>query len=197
MSISLVKILAMLLQFKYWILFPIVVIEGPIITVIVGLMVSLGSLNFLIAFPLIVVADVVGDCLYYAIGRYAGKRFLERWGRYIGIKISDLDKIENHYKQHSGKTLVIGKLSHAFGVAVLLGAGMAKMPISEFIWYNFIATVPKSLVLFLIGFYFGNFYNQINKYLDYTAIASLFIFIIFVAVYLFIRKTTKDLYKKI
>lgn len=99
--------------------------------------------------------------------------------------------MEKHFEKHSGKTLIIGKLSHAVGGVVLVAAGTARVPFWKFIWYNFIPTLPKSLILLLIGFYFGRFYIKINTYLDYTAIWTVVLAVIFILAYLAMRKISK------
>jgi membrane-associated protein len=189
--LSLDQIIALLIQYKYWLLFPIVVFEGPIITIIAGFLTSLGYLNFIIAYVLIVFADLVGDVIYYYFGRFGREHFINRWGRYLGITMERVKKLEKHFGSHTGKTLILGKLSHAVGGYILVAAGIAKVPLKDFIKYNFIATWPKSMILFLIGYYFGRSYYQISKYLDYTAWGTIALVIILILVY-FVMKSKAE-----
>ena len=53
----------MLSYYKYWLIFPIMVLEGPIITVISGFLVSLGTLNAFVAYPLLFFGDLLGAAL--------------------------------------------------------------------------------------------------------------------------------------
>lgn len=194
---SLQEIIILLIAHKYLLLFPFTVIEGPIVTIIAGFLSSLGYLNAFIAYGIIVIGDIVGDCLYYALGYYGGQKFVGRWGRFLRITQENVESLEEHFKNHSGKTLIIGKFTHAVGAVVLVAAGMAKMPLWKFIWYNFIATLPKSLILLLIGFYFGETYNRISKYLDYTAIGTISLAVIFIVIYFIVRKASKKYEEKI
>lgn len=185
------QIIFLLTAYKYIFLFPVAVFEGPIITVIAGFLSSLGHLNVFIVYAVVVVADVVGDIVYYVLGYYGRQRFIERWGRFLGITMERVERLEKHFAQHSGKTLIIGKLSHAIGTVVLVAAGIANVPFWKFVWYNFIATLPKSLVILLIGFYFGKTYIKINTYLDYTAIGTIAITVIFIMIYFVMKKVSK------
>jgi membrane protein DedA with SNARE-associated domain len=72
MLIPLPDILIILEKYKYWLIFPIVIIEGPIIVVISGFLVYLGFLNAYITYIILVIGDSIGDSMYYAIGRYGG-----------------------------------------------------------------------------------------------------------------------------
>ena len=188
---SLQEIITLLIAYKYFFLFPLVVAEGPIVTVVAGFLSSLGYLDIFIAYALVVVGDVAGDCLYYAFGYYGGQKFVGRWGHFFGITWERVEKLEEHFKNHSGKTLIIGKFTHAIGAVVLVAAGMAKMPFWRFVLYNFIPTLPKSLILLLVGFYFGEAYNKINTYLDYTAIGTIGLAVIFIIIYFAVKKAGK------
>ena len=138
-------ITAWLIAYRYAILFPLVIIEGPIVTILAGFLASLGQLNFLICYPIIVVGDVIGDVFMYAQGRWGGKPAVIRWGHYFGIKPEIIVRLEEHFKKHPGNTLVFGKISHFFGGPVLIAAGMARMKFSKFLWFNVLGTLPKSL----------------------------------------------------
>lgn len=190
------QIIGWLIHFKYFILFPITIIEGPIITVIGGFLSSLGYLNVFIVYGVVIVGDLIGDSLYYAIGRWGRGGFIKRWGKYIGLNEKRTEHLEKHFENHSGKTLIIGKLTHAVGVVALFAAGVAKMPFWEFIWYNFIASIPKSLIFIIIGFYFGKAYSRISQYLNYVAIATITIVVFLVVGYLIVRAIGKKYEEK-
>jgi len=188
---TLTTVISWLLAYRYVILFPLVVIEGPIVTILAGFLASLGQFNLIICYPLIVVADVLGDLFMYAQGRWGGKPAVERWGHHFGIKPEIIGRLEEHFKKHPGKTLVIGKISHFFGGPVLIAAGMARMPLCEFLWFNFLGTLPKSLVLLLLGFYFGEAYMKFDKFFTFVGWAAGALIVISVIVYFVIRKVGK------
>jgi membrane protein DedA with SNARE-associated domain len=188
---SLSEVVILLENYKYLFLFPIVVIEGPIITVIAGLLISLGRINMFISYPLIVFADVMGDSIYYAIGFYGRLGFIERWGRFFGITKERVVKIENHFTNHTGKTLITGKLTHFAGAVILVAAGVAKVPYWRFVWYNFLPTIPKSLALLLVGYYFGKAYQQIDSYFNEIGLVVFVILAAVLTVYILIKKFRK------
>jgi len=95
------QIILLLTAHKYLFLFPVVVVEGPIITVIAGFLSSLGFLNIFIAYAVIVVGDIVGDIMFYAIGYYGRQKFVNRWGRFLGITSERVERLEKHFEKHS------------------------------------------------------------------------------------------------
>lgn len=171
MFFTLNQVIHLLLTYRYELLFPISVIEGPIITVIGGFLASQNYMNPYFVFIIVVAGDMIGDLLYYYLGRYGGLRFINKFGKYFGVKPEYVLRLEKHFDKHPRKTLIFGKFTHTFGVVVLVTAGMAKMRLGMFMLYNFLPTLPKSAALVLIGFYFGHAYVQINNYLNYWIIA--------------------------
>jgi membrane protein DedA with SNARE-associated domain len=57
---------------------------------------------------------------------------------------------------------LFGKLTHSAGFAVLLAAGAAHVPIRRFLAYNLLGTLAKSLVLVLLGYWFGKLYASLQ-----------------------------------
>lgn len=192
MFFSLVSITEWLVHYGYFVLIPLIMIEGPIITVISGSLCSLGIFNFLYVYPIIVSADLAADCLYYAVGRLGGGKFITHWGRYVGIDAKQALRLENYFISHGGKTLLIGKISHGVGGIFLVAAGLAKMSFSKFVWYNFLATLIKSLALLLIGYFFGTAILKINSVLQFLAAISVSLLITALVIYFYYYFTRKN-----
>jgi len=183
---SLAYITAAILQYRYFVIFPFAVIEGPIVTIIGGFFASLGEFDVFAIYFLVVFANLVSDSILYCVGYFSRGTFLDRWGKYIGVTAEKLVHVENHFKNHPIKTLIAGKVSLGIGNVALIAAGVARLKFGKYIGLNFIIELPKALIFLLVGFYFGQAYARIAKYLDYTAIgfivlAGFFIFIYFLA----------------
>jgi membrane protein DedA with SNARE-associated domain len=185
MNFSADQIMQWLQIYGYFILFPLVVVEGPIVTVIAGLAVSLGYLNFFIAYLVVVAGDLGGDIIYYVIGRFGREGFLKKWGKYIGLKAEHVIHVEKHFEKHGNKTLFIGKMAYGIGALFLVAAGLAKMAFSKFIFANMTATLLKSLLLVLVGFYFGQAITKINSVFEFLGAISIVIFIAVVLAYFY------------
>lgn len=192
---TLAKIFLWIISYQYLILFPIVIVEGPIITIIAGFLSSLGILNPFIVYPIVVLGDTTGDALYYAIGRWGRKGLITRFGRYFGMTEERIERFEGYLKRHMGRTIFFGKFSHALCAPILLAAGAAKIPFKKYISFSILATIPKSLILLLVGIYFGQAYAKIGKYLDITAIVGVVLGVVLVLFYLYLQRLTPKLAK--
>src|SRR3989338_6363855 len=82
----------LLLTYKYLILIPLSIIEGPIVTVIAGFLVTLKFFNLFLIYIIMVAGDVVGDGIAYSFG-YFGKRFLH----YFKITDEKLEKAKKYF----------------------------------------------------------------------------------------------------
>ncbi len=180
---SLDAILGLLLAHKYAIIFPIAVIEGPMISVLSGLLASNHLLNAPLAYGLLLFADIVGDAVYYAMGYWGGNAFFHKWGRWFGVKEERLLQMENEFNKHGGKWLLFGK-TQPYGVVILAAAGVLRMNFFRYIAINAAASFFKVLMFFLLGYFFGEAYNRIDDLLGKIGLVSLVASGIFVVFYL-------------
>jgi membrane-associated protein len=170
--VSAPHIFALLATYAYATLFPLSVVEGPVVTIAAGFLASHGYVNAFLVYVVVVAGDATSDLVWYAAGRWSRVGLDFGWGRRLGITAERLRRIEKHFERHSGMTLVLGKLTQGVGVLVLIGAGMTRMRPARFLLYNLMATLPKSLALLLFGYYFGKAYGQAGAVLDYAALVT-------------------------
>lgn len=155
--------------YKYLAIFPVAVFEGPIITITAGFLSSIGQLNFWLAFLVVVMGDLVGDTVYYSIGRFGREKFMLKYGKYFGLNETRVVLVERHFQTHPWKTFLFGKAAHGTGSLILAAAGLSGLPYLKFLGYNIPTTLIKSFVLMLIGYYFGYAHYHIDKYFRYSS----------------------------
>ena len=190
---TITKIFQLISFYKYALIFPLAIVEGPIITIIGGFLSSIGQLNLLYTYLIVVAGDIVGDTGLYYLGKYGSKSFTFNWLKFIGITRERVLFAEKQFLRHPKKIFSVGKISHGGGAAVLFAAGLVKFPFRKFIMINIILTLIKSVILLLIGYYFGQAYVHIKQYLDYIAVLSGMLFIVLYL--LFIKYSSKYLYE--
>jgi len=115
-----------------WMLAPLAVVEGPVVAIIATALAKRGVLE-LGQVLLLLLGDLAGDLLLYALGRLvpgAMTRALARRRRPDDEKQLALEAM---FHAAGGRALIVGKLTHFAGFAVLLAAGIAKMPLGRFV----------------------------------------------------------------
>jgi len=166
--LALSTVLALLLHHKYLVLFPIALVEGPIISILGGFLAASGFMNVYAVYAVVLAGDLIADTIYYALGRFGGRRLISRYGHWLWINEAQVQRLQTHFRKHTGKTLFAGKIAHGLGSVVLFTAGMGQVPYRKFIWWNFLSAALKSLILVVVGYYYGYAYQKINDYLGYA-----------------------------
>jgi len=179
------------IQYKYAAIFPIAVVEGPIITIISGFLVSRHILSFLPAFLVVFFGDAISDTVFYIIGRN-GRNLIHKL-KFLRISDERLAKMEAQYEKSPWKTMIVAKVSYGLGTVFMLASGVSRMPIKRFFQSAFVLNAARSLILLSIGYYFGRVALRLGpEYLERYTIAV----IIIVPLIYIITKIIKKIKKK-
>ncbi|RJT34991.1 DedA family protein [Rahnella woolbedingensis] len=156
---------------------PLAILEGPVVTVIAGYFARLEYFSLTAIFAVVIGGEVFGDLLFYSLGRWVIRADGQPpgWLARLGLTQERLEKVVRSFDRKGGRMLVLGKLTHSAGALVLTAAGMARMPLVPFLFYNIVAAIPKTLFLLGAGWMFGDIIAQVN---DWLAYASLGLFIL-------------------
>jgi membrane protein DedA with SNARE-associated domain len=138
---------------------PLAVIEGPFVSVLTGFLSAQGYFAWAPALVMLVCGDLIGDVIYYWIGR-TGRSPLSSLGQRLGVGRVLSPELQRGLTQNAAKMLFIGKWTHSIGCLVLIGAGMLRVPLPRFILVNLAATLPKSALLFSVGYFAGDHYSR-------------------------------------
>jgi membrane protein DedA with SNARE-associated domain len=141
--------------YGYAALLPLAVIEGPVVTVIAGILAAHGVMDLALVYPVVVAGDLLGDLGHYAIGRWLPLLVpLQRWNWVVRLR-ARAAAVAPLVRDNAGRMLLVGKLTHSAGFAVLIASGAVRVRLPRFLAWNFVGTLPKSLVLLLGGYWFG------------------------------------------
>ncbi len=152
-------------------LFPVAVIEGPIVTIVAGWLGRLGYLPLGWAMLVLVLADLVGDSLLYAFGRAGMDVLPQKLRQVLGVTGARIALVAEHFSTQGGRTLIAAKLTHTFGFAALVAAGISRMSFPVFLFFNLVGTIPKTLFFLLIGYAIGEAHLTIGRWMTWTFLA--------------------------
>jgi len=180
----------LLLTYKYLILVPLAIIEGPIVTVLCGFLVTLKVFNPFVVYVVMVLGDIVGDGGIYYLG-YSGKRFL----KYFKITEEKLENAKKYFHENHNKAIAMSKLIHGIGFTGLVAAGASHVPYKKYFKTCALISIIQSFVMLMIGILFGHAYVVIGKYLNYYAagvsvVALIALLVVFIKKYKFNTRTT-------
>ncbi len=97
-----------------------------------GVLAAQGKLSLAGVIVVGVLGEVVGAYVAWAVGRYAGRAVLDRFGRYILLSHRDLDRAEAWYDRHQRFGVFGSRLLPVIRNFVALPAGIAEVPLARF-----------------------------------------------------------------
>lgn len=147
----------LIIEYRYWLLVPLSIIEGPVVAFVAGTLAATGYFNIYGLGLFFFVRDMVMDGLYYALGHFGGRTMLvQRLLHKIGVRENHLEEVRMLWERHAGVTMFLGKLSYGIASSFIVVAGMVRMPLTKFFGWGALAAIAQYGVLLLLGYFFGN-----------------------------------------
>ncbi len=108
-------------------------------------------------------ACTAGDNLGYWIGRYGGRRLLERHQRFFHISDRTLSRGEKLFQQYGAVTILFARF--VFGMRVIAGplAGVLAMPWQKFAIYNFLGAACWVTSISSAGYLVGRHWDRLMQ----------------------------------
>jgi membrane-associated protein len=181
----------------YWIMFLLVIVEGPITTAAGAFASSMGLFDAYMVFIVSVLGNLVGDIVHYWVGRIGRKVLVDRYIHYFGVRKKQIQKIEAGLKKHLLKSLTIIKLVPPLPAPGLLLAGMVRVSFSRFIFFCTLIGLFYSLFFTLGGYYLGATFGIFFKYSRYVEVTISVLLIVLLVIWLLYRKYSKGIYRKV
>jgi membrane-associated protein len=185
------QVIYLLNEYKYLILFPLAIIEGPILAVIAGFLCRRGIMNIWMVLPVIVVADMISDSACFFIGRRGVPAGLKNILRRLGFNPQRVSRAKCFIESHPKSFIPMSKITLGIGALGIYLTGHSGVPYHRFILICLVTSICQYIIYLGIGFLFGTAYVRINQYLDYTASVILLLFlacILFFIIQSLIRK---------
>jgi membrane protein DedA with SNARE-associated domain len=196
-------------HYGLWAIFLLVLVEDfgipvPGETVIIAASIYAGSgrLNVVAVGVVAFVAAVLGDNIGYGIGRFGGRRLVDRWGKYVFLTPERLDKAEDFFDRQGAKIITIARFIEGLRQANGIIAGISKMHWLRFIAYNALGAALWVGTWVSIGYFAGQhintIYSLITRYSLYVAIAAVVVIVALIARHIMrkrrraVRDTTPD-----
>jgi membrane protein DedA with SNARE-associated domain len=192
--VLLIRVIPLIARYGYAVLLPVAVVEGPATAAITGALVAAGQFDGVIACLLLVAADLVGDALYYSLGRYGHGPLFGWIDKWLRITPERLKRVEDRFHAHDWKLIMLGK-TQALGGLVLYFAGASRMSFVRYMAFNVIGTFPKVILFEMIGFFLGaSILQTTSRRLDYITFALFAMAMLLLGSYWLVRRRlAKDL----
>jgi len=102
------------------------------------------------------IASNLGSIPAYWLGAKGGRPMVERYGRYILLKKSDLDLADRFFNRFGSITVLLGRMLPIIRTFIAFPAGIARMNQVRFHIYTFIGSWPWCFALAYVGMKLGS-----------------------------------------
>jgi undecaprenyl-diphosphatase len=133
---------------------------------------ALGHLSIYVVVATAAAAAVLGDNGGYWIGRYGGIALVRRYGRFIHLNESHLERARRFFERHGPRTVFIGRFIALLRTWAAVLAGTARMPYGTFMLYNALGAVCWATLFGTLGYVFGRNLPQLEHYIGQASLAG-------------------------
>lgn len=162
-------------------------IPSEIILPFSGFVASIGSMNIYLVIIVATLAAYLGSLPFYFIGRWGEKpvlTFLERYGKYLFIKKSDVDKGFEVFNKYGNGVVFVGRVIPIIRTLISFPAGVAKMNFVKFTIYTLFGSLIWNIVLTYTGFILGDHWERIGaivgQYEKVIIVVCILLFILYI-----------------
>ena len=157
-------------------------LPGDTVLFTTGFLIYTGVLSFdihLVVF-LLFLAAVLGDSVGYTFGRRVGRKLFNRPDSRL-FKQAYVEKAEDFYKKHGGKTIILARFVPFVRTFAPVIAGTAKMPYRTFLTFNVIGALIWAVGITYLGYFLGSWFESMGLDIDQILLPAVFV-IVFISI---------------
>jgi len=161
-------------------------------------MIFLGKLLFYIVLPASF-GIVLGSLFVYYLAYFIGKPFIEKWGKWLWISWSDIEKIEDKYRKGNVDAylvFILRAIPMVPSVAISAFSGLTRIPIKTYIVFSLLGSFIRTSILGFIGYQVGRMYyiyaDRIDMLEKWILLLIMFLAIVFVIHHIYKKKHEKN-----
>ena len=166
------------------------VIPGELVLFTASALAGQGVLNVYAVFAVSFVATVTGSIIGFFIGRKAGIPLLKRFSKKLHSE-KLLEKSDEFFKKYGAVAIIFGRFVMGVRAFISLIAGTSGMKFGLFFLYTIIAAFVWTVLVTLLGFFFG---RSIDVFVKIFGIAGavILVIIILILIIIYLRKKRRE-----
>jgi membrane protein DedA with SNARE-associated domain len=155
-----------------------VIIEGPVATLVGAVAASAGYLKPGWVFFSAAAGNLTSDTLWYLLGYLGNVEWVVKYGRYVGLKREQITNLQTEIQQHVLQILFVAKLTLGFVIPVLIATGLARIPLRRWFGVLVSAEVIWTGGLVYIGYHFGHYVRTLERGIQFFTLGAGLVFAI-------------------
>jgi membrane protein DedA with SNARE-associated domain len=152
-------------------------LPGETITIVGGFLAGSGELNYWLVLASAASGAFIGGICGYFIGKSGGWPLLLKVGGFFRVSESKLGEIKDKFSENAVKAIFVGRFLALFRIFVSPMAGVAEMPLGQFLAVNLASAVTWATVMTGLTFGLGKFVSleQLVAWVSQFAVLALLI----------------------
>lgn len=148
-------------------------IPSELIMPLAGFTAAKGKLSLLGVIVAGTLGSVLGALPLYYLGKIVGQERLVAWadkhGKWLALSGRDISKSKDWFDKHGHKAVLVCRLVPGVRSLISIPAGIAEMPLPQFLIYSALGAGLWTAILAFAGFKLGENYARVEKYLGPAA----------------------------
>jgi membrane protein DedA with SNARE-associated domain len=122
-------------------------------------------------------AEMGGSLTSYAVGRRGGRTLLDRYGKWILVSQTDLDRAERLFAGRGSWVVAVARVLPLVRCFASFGAGVVEIPVAPFAIFSLIGTAAWATALSLLGYNLG---STVTKFFHSFSVISVVLVVVLV-----------------
>jgi membrane protein DedA with SNARE-associated domain len=127
-----------------------------------GVLAYQGHLNLALVIILATLAELAGSLVSYAVGRKGGRPLVERWGRYVLITRSDVDRAEKFMSGRGAWAVPVGRALPFVRTFMSLICGISEVPALQFGLLSLLGTAVYATAVASVGYALASTWTSVE-----------------------------------
>lgn len=154
------------------------VIPGDVVLLLAGFYGERSDLDLPRISALAFSGALIGDTIGYGIGRFGGRRIVDRFGKRL-FPAERLARVDRYFQEYGMWAVAMGRITPVVRTINTFAAGMARMPFPRFLLSVALAAGVWAVTMPIVGFLFSGSLEVVRRALGWAGVV---IFVIFVGV---------------
>jgi len=131
--------------------------------------------------------SIIGSLISYYIGKWGGRLFIEKYGKYFLLNQHHLEITEKFFTRYGAKAIFFSRFIPVVRHLISLPAGVGKMNIFKFSVYTIVGAGLWNSFLAYFGYYLGSQWEEIRKYSEILDLAVVLLIILAIGLWIYKR----------
>lgn len=129
-----------------------------------GFSIAEGTLSWAGTIAVATLGSIVGSLIGYSIGRFGGRPFVGRFGRYLLLDARDLESTDRFFQRRGIVTILVSRFIPIVRHLISIPAGMGRMPLLPFCVFTVIGAALWNTFLAGCGFLLKRNWATVLRY---------------------------------